>query len=399
VEAVVGAVSTTAAVEGARILLVASPARGGIARHVVSLLTELPPAGYRVRVACEPDGPIARAAEDNGIHRYCLFPSARTGLARVALSGVRLARAAADFDAQIIHTHSFGAGFAGALAAPLSPTARLLATIHNYPPAAQGMRLARVHHRWAMGMLLRRASRLITVSEALRRDLIALSPSAAERTITIPNGVDTQAEVTGSTAHIRAGLGLPQERPVVGMIARLAPQKGIATFIRAAALLADGHPEVVLILAGDGPLRDEACALRRELALENRLHLCQEVVSSRELIAALDILVVASTSEGSSVVAMEAMSAGKPVVATAVGGVPEVVADGQTGLLVEPEDPKALAAAVRSLLDDPERAREFGDQGRRRAAQLFDLRLMLERTRAVYADLIREQIPPRGEQT
>ena len=122
-------------------------------------------------------------------------------------------------------------------------------------------------------------------------------------------------------------------------------------------------------------------------------------MSPRELIAALDVLVVASTSEGSSVVAMEAMSAGKPVVATAVGGVPEVVADGQTGLLVEPEDPKALAAAVRSLLDDPERAREFGDQGRRRAAQLFDLRLMLERTRAVYADLIREQIPPRGERT
>lgn len=398
-EAVVGAVSTTAAVEGARILLVASPARGGIARHVVSLLTELPPAGYRVRIACEPDGPIARAAADSGIHRYCLFPSARTGLARVALSGVRLARAAADFGAQIIHTHSFGAGFAGALAAPLSPTARLVATIHNYPPAAQGMHPARLHHRWAMGMLLRRASRLITVSEALRRDLIELSPSAAERTITIPNGVDTQAQAKRSTAEIRAEFGLPHDRPVVGMIARLAPQKGIATFIRAAALLADGHPEVVLILAGDGPLRDEAHTLRRELALENRLHLCQEVVSPRELIAALDILVVASTSEGSSVVAMEAMSAGKPVVATAVGGVPEVVADGQTGLLVEPEDPEALAAAVRSLLDDPERAREFGDQGRRRAAQLFDLRLMLERTRAVYADLIREQIPPRGERT
>jgi len=398
VEAVVGAVSTTAAVEGARILLVASPARGGIARHVISLLTELPPAGYSVRVACESDGPIARAAEENDIHRYCLFPSARTGLARVALSGVRVARAAADFGAQIIHTHSFGAGFAGALAAPLSPSTRLVATIHNYPPAAREMRPTRLHHRWAMGMLLRRASRLITVSEALRRDLVALCPSVAGRTITIPNGVDVQAQAAREKDRIRADLGLPQGRPVVGMIARLAPQKGIATFLRAAARLLDTCPEAVLVLAGDGPLREEARALRLALGLEQQLHLYHEIASSGELIAALDILVVASTSEGSSVVAMEAMSAGKPVVATAVGGVPEVVADGQTGLLVEPENPEALAAAVRSLLDDPERARDFGECGRRRAAQLFDLRLMLERTRAVYADLVREQIPPRGEQ-
>jgi len=137
---------------------------------------------------------------------------------------------------------------------------------------------------------------------------------------------------------------------------------------------------------------EEARELRAELGLEAHLHLVGQVEWARELIWALDVLVISSLSEGSSVVGMEAMALGKPVVATAVGGVPEVVADGQTGILVQPGDPAALAAAVVELLSDPARAEEMGERGRQRAAAHFDIAEMLERTKAVYADLVREEI-------
>jgi glycosyltransferase involved in cell wall biosynthesis len=146
------------------------------------------------------------------------------------------------------------------------------------------------------------------------------------------------------------------------------------------------------VLAGDGPLMEEARELRAELGLEAQLHLVGQVEWARELISTLDVLVISSLSEGSSVVAMEAMALAKPVVATAVGGVPEVVADGQTGILVQPGDPAGLAAAVVEVLSDAARAEEMGERGRQRAAAQFDIGEMLERTKAVYADLVREEI-------
>jgi glycosyltransferase involved in cell wall biosynthesis len=180
------------------------------------------------------------------------------------------------------------------------------------------------------------------------------------------------------------------------MVARLAPQKGIMEFIQATAIAAQAWPTASFVLAGDGPLRPEARALCEELGLERRLHLLGHVEWARELIGALDLLVVASLTEGSSVVAMEAMALGKPVVATTVGGVPEVVVDGQTGLLVAPGDAEALGRAIIELLADPERAQEMGERGRQRAASQFDLSDMIERTRAVYADLVREQMEAGG---
>jgi glycosyltransferase involved in cell wall biosynthesis len=243
---------------------------------------------------------------------------------------------------------------------------------------------------------VRRASRLIAVSEALQCELTEVWPEAAEKTVSIPNGVDTSAGPVADPARCRATFELPLQGPLVGMMARLAPGKGIDEFIRAGRLLADRWPEVRLVVAGDGPLRGEAQALCAQLGMEGRLYLVGEIASPRELVGALDMLVVASTSEGSSVAAMEAMASGKPVVATAVGGVPEVVADGETGVLVRPGDPEALAAGIEALLRDPEKARRMGEHGRQRAAAKFDVRQMVARTKQVYADLLRHELEAGG---
>jgi glycosyltransferase involved in cell wall biosynthesis len=312
------------------------------------------------------------------------------------VAALHVASAISHHQAQIIHTHSFAAGLVGALATPLALSARMVATIHNYPPNATGMRATRRQHGWAVRQVLRRASRIITVSEALRRDALDLYPGAADKTVTIPNGICIPTKEERRPADSRAPFGIPADRTAVGMVARLAPQKGILEFIRACAHVAERWPDVEFVLAGDGPLRDAAESLRGELGLGEKLHLLGEIESAADLIAGLDVVVVASITEGSSLVAMEAMAAEKPVVATRVGGVPEVVADRETGLLVEPGDAGALAAAIESLLEKPDWGRDMGERGRRRAAERFDIGLMFERTKQVYADILREALGTGG---
>jgi glycosyltransferase involved in cell wall biosynthesis len=398
VEAVASTIKGEAASRTARVLLVAPPARGGLARHVISLLSGLDRDGYKVGVACEPGGVISQAARERNLPFFEIPILARGGPSQAALAAIRIARAVNNLRAQIVHTHSFSAGLVGALAMPLASGGRLVATLHTYPPDAEGMHTRRRRDRWALVLLCRSASRLITVSDALRRDLLALRPDVAAKTVTIHNGIDTRAAPAPEAAEIRRSLEMPEPAPLVGMVARLAPQKGITDFIHAARAVLRELPSARFVLAGDGPLRKEAESLIRELRLEGRLRALGKVDSPRGLIAALDVLVVASTSEGSSIAAMEAMAAGKPVVATAVGGVPELVIDGETGVLVEPRRPEKLASAILSLLRRPERAQELGERGRRRAAAHFDVRHMLAGIEEVYADLLREEIDAGGAQ-
>ncbi|MFB3882803.1 MAG: glycosyltransferase family 4 protein [Armatimonadota bacterium] len=387
-EATAKASVVTPATAAIRLLLVAPPAEGGIASHVISLLDGLRGNGYLLRVACEKPGPIASAAAERSVPVHPIICTAQGGPPKVALRALRLARVIADFRPHIVHTHSFGASMIGAAACAIARSARLLVTIHNYPPGTGTMAPSGAGRGWAFDRVIRRARHIITVSDALRRDLVSAYPEAMAKSSTIYNGVETQRPVSREPSKVRAEHGLPATGPLVGMVARLAPQKGILEYIRAARVVADAYPPAVFVLAGDGPLMQEAVGLRQELGLEQRLYLLGHVPQARDLIAALDLLVIASLSEGSSVVAMEAMSLGRPVVATTVGGVPEVVVGGETGILVPPGDPDALAAGVLDLLRDPERAAEMGERGRQRAVREFDLNDMIEKTKALYADII-----------
>lgn len=395
-EAVAKSAEATAANSATRILLVAPPAAGGLASHVIALLDGVHNAGYAVRVVCAPDGRIASAAAERGIPVDGMMLTGQGGPSRVALRAVQLARVIRGFRPHIVHTHSFGASTTGAAACTIARSARLLITIHNYPPGTDTMAPTGKGQRWASGRALQRAKRIITVSEALRRDLVLAYPKVMAKSCTIYNGVDTHLSVSRSASEIRAEHGLPADVPLVGMVARLAPQKGILEFVRTARIVTDIYPSVAFVLAGDGPLAQDAVDLSRELGLGHQLHLLGHIDWARELIASLDLLVISSLSEGSSVVAMEAMALSKPVVATAVGGVPEVVAGGETGILVPPGDVEALAGAIIDVLRDPARAQEMGERGQQRAVRQFDISDMIERTKAVYADIMRETLDAEG---
>ncbi len=350
-QAVARAIDDESAAHAAKLLLVAPRAEGGLATHVISLLVGMQREGHHLGVVGERDGSVARAARDLSLPVYEVAIASGDGPSRAAVGALQVSRALRALQAQIVHTHSFAAGLVGALALPLARRARLVATIHNYPPQADGMRSRRGGHRWALRRVCGAASRIITVSDALRGDLLAVCPEVADKCVTIPNGIDTSARPRPDGAAIRTDLGVPPEAPLVGMVARLAPQKGVLEFIRAVRRVADSRSEVSFVLAGDGPLMEDALALRRELSLDGRLHVVGRFEDACGLVAELDVLVIASRWEGSSVIAMEAMWLERPVVATRVGGVPEVVADGETGLLVEPGDLGAMARAIESLLE------------------------------------------------
>ncbi len=396
-EVVAASSDADAVAAGTKVLLVAPPAEGGLASHVIALLAGLQQDGYELGVACDSEGPIAAAAAERGLAAFGIICSVEGGPLQTALRAARMVQVIREFGPQIVHTHSFGATAIGSIACAIARSPGLVVTIHNYPPGTADMVPQKRAHRWALGLALQRADRIITVSEALREDLIRARPEALGKCQTIHNGVDTQARPSQSCAQVREALGISSDGALVGMIARLAPQKGIEYFIRAAALVVKSHPASHFVLAGEGPLMESARALRDQLDLTSSLHLVGKIGWVRDLIAALDVLVVASISEGSSVVAMEAMALEKPVVATAVGGVPEVVVDGQTGTLVPPGEPEALARAISAMLDDPSRAKEMGERGRQTAVSQFDVGDMLARTKAVYADLVREQTEARSE--
>jgi glycosyltransferase involved in cell wall biosynthesis len=391
-EAVAASSDAEAVTTGARVLLVAPPAAGGLANHVISLMRDLHGDGYRVGVACEPGGRIAEATAELELPAFGIICTAAGGPLPTAIRAARLIQCVRRFRPQIVHTHSLAASAIGSLACTVVRSPSLLVTVHNYPPGAAGMAADSAGHRWALGLAVQRASRIITVSEALQRDLLLAHPEATGKCLTIHNGIDTRKKPTRSREDVCELLGLAGAGPLVGMLARLAPQKGVEDFIRAASIVAKSWPTASFVLAGDGPLTPSALQLRQDLHLEGRLHLPGHVEWARDLVAALDVLVVASVSEGSSVAAMEAMSLAKPVVATAVGGVPEVVADGQTGVLVAPGRPEMLATGIEEVLGEPARAREMGEEGRRRAVGQFDITDMLARTQAVYADVIREEV-------
>jgi len=238
----------------------------------------------------------------------------------------------------------------------------------------------------ALGVMLRAAAdratiadadAVVAVSSAVRDALVSGGvPQAVVRLI--PNGIDMQALRERAAEPARFG-ALP--RPLVACVARLEPVKGVDVLVRAAGLLSDATVGIVGSGSQEARLREIAVAS----GVADRVHFLGDG-GAASLLAQADVVAVPSRTEGFGLVAAEASALGRPVVASRVGGLLDVVEDGVTGVLVEPEDPQALARAVSALLADPDRAAAVGEAGRERAESLFTS----ERMAAAYVDLVAE---------
>jgi sugar transferase (PEP-CTERM/EpsH1 system associated) len=232
-------------------------------------------------------------------------------------------------------------------------------------------------------------TRFVTVSHDLARWLVEDVRVPARKVLTIHNGVALERFAGTSLPEARRRLGLPADVPVVGTVGRLDPVKDQAGLVRSFAAVLSAHPDALLLVAGEGPCRADLTRLIDDLGVGRQVRLLGDRPDVPTVLGALDLFVLPSIAEGMSNTVLEAMAAGLPVVATRVGGNPEMVEDGVTGRLVRPQDPAGLAAVIAAYLEDPHLRATQGKAGRQRAAEHFSL----DRMCAAYTDLYRRLLP------
>ncbi len=262
----------------------------------------------------------------------------------------------------VLQTHFPDSTYFGVLAGKLARVPRIVRTRRSL-----GYSTTRGHR--LLGRLCGRfVGATVANCEACRRSIIQQEGARPDSVVVIGNGIDLTA-----FANLRplepSKNGRPRE---VGMVANLRPIKGPDVFVRAAGLLRDKHPNVRFRMAGEGD-RQSVLKLARECEIEGRLELLGSVANVPRFLEGLDVAVLTSRSEGLSNSLLEYMAAGRPIVATAVGGNVELIEDGVTGLLVPPDDPEAVAAAVDRLLSDPALADRLGDAARRHVENKYSL--------------------------
>jgi glycosyltransferase involved in cell wall biosynthesis len=282
---------------------------------------------------------------------------------------VRLARSFRRWRPDVVHTHDPRALFYAGIAARLTRVPWIVHTRHGRDVGATPRQT----------MMIRYLSKLVDRFVCVSEEVAALSREqgiAGARLRTILNGIDLG----------RFGFRGPDPAGPVVTVARLSPEKDVANLVRATAIAAEDLPELRVEVAGPGPCLEDVKQLAAELGVAGRIAFLGEVRDVPALLARARMFVLPSRSEGIPLTALEAMARGLPVVATRVGGLPEVVADGVTGLLVPPDDPAALAQAIVRIGRDPAGGLRMGQAGRRRVEQHFEIRRMVADYEALYLD-------------
>jgi glycosyltransferase involved in cell wall biosynthesis len=243
---------------------------------------------------------------------------------------------------------------------------------------------------------LRRPDALIAVCDAVARNLVD-GGVPKDRVTTVRSGVAPGRPAQDDEGRIlRESLGISADDPVIGIVAHVLPHKGFDDLIRALGLIVPRFSQVRCLVVGEAPRRkylDHLLDLAAQVGVRDALILAGAQEDVPRFLRAMDLFVLPSLTEGLPLTVLEAMAVGKPVIATAVGGIPEAVCPGETGLLVPPRDPGKLAAVVIDLLKDPAKARAMGDAGRRRVEKTFTMDNEAAQTARVYRGALAAQVP------
>lgn len=274
----------------------------------------------------------------------------------------------------------------GIVAAWLARVPTRVATMQLVPPPTSGHQIVEAAKRWNRAIRFRALTRIIAVSEGGRRSLESQHQAPGDRILTIPNAVDVDAFARRRGADdLRADWGVPADAPLLGVMGRLHPQKGHRFLIDAMPHVWEAFPEAILAIVGAGPEEGRLRRLASERGSDGRVVFVGASREPARVLASLDIAVLPSLYEGMPFVAIEALAAGVPLVATDIDGTNEVVSHGATGVLVPPAQPDALADALIGLLADPDRRKALAAAGYEHARRAHDAREMVRRTFAVYA--------------
>jgi alpha-maltose-1-phosphate synthase len=362
---------------------------GGAGVHVEYLVRELDRlVDVEVRCFGEPR---------EGAHAYRPWPELENGSPALQTMSVDLAMAAAG-GGDLVHSHTWYANLAGHLAKLLHGVPHV-ATTHSLEPERPWKAEQLGEGGYALSCFcertgLERADGVIAVSGAMRDDVLRVYPAIEPKRVhVIHNGIDPEEYRPDRGTDALERYGIDPSTPSVVFVGRITHQKGVTHLLDAAGAI-DGSAQ--LVLAAGAPdteelARETETKVERLRAERGGIVWIEKMLERREVVQLLThatVFVCPSVYEPLGIVNLEAMACETAVVASAVGGIPEVVDDGETGLLVPPADPDALAAAVNELVADPERARRMGEAGRRRAVEQFSWRAVAEQTVALYEQLV-----------
>jgi len=351
------------------ILTVIAPHRySGAERVAVTLAEGLISRGHRVVFSCKYQHMFVEEVARRGIECASTRISGKVSPASLW----RVAAIARSLRADIIHTHLSTGAWWGSFAG------RLLGI-----PV-----LAHVHALNTKTCFLF-ANMLAACSQGVKDHMVA--QGIPERKVrVIYNGIDPQRlQGLRPLEDVRRDMGLTDGQPVVGVAAHLTPKKGQRYVIEATALLSRRHPDLLCYLLGEGTQREELQQLSRHLGVADRIRFMGYRPDAFDLMQAMDVVILPSIAkEGLGVCLVEAGAAGKPVIGSNAPGIDEVIADRQTGLLVEPANAKALAQAMDTLIGDPKLRETMGRAGRRRVFEAFTLEHMVDETEALYREMV-----------
>jgi glycosyltransferase involved in cell wall biosynthesis len=357
---------------------------GGTEMNAVRTAERLDRARFRLSVVTlRGEGPLAERYERIGVPVF-RFPIYSLYSPRTVRQAFALAKFLKRERVSIVHCHDQYSNFFSTLSARLAGVPAVIASkrwLHSP-----------LRYRIANGIGYRAATKVLANSAFVARSLTTTDRLSEKHVTVLPNFVDEAAFMPPSPAQRatwKRELGLADDDgPIVGIVASLTPIKDHATLIRATQALVARWPRLRLVLVGAGPLRGELEALAHELGIGSVVRfagLRPETPSFHHL---FDVSVLCSTSEGFPNSIVEAMAAGRAVVATRVGGVPDAVTDNLTGLLVPPADPGALSGAIDALLSDPAKAQALGRAATQRAREEYDARVVIARLEQLYESVL-----------
>jgi len=354
---------------------------GGQSNRILIVCRELAQRGHEVAIAAPPGSELVRRAQAQGVRTFeeMRFPRGLHPLSLLCdIRAMRTLLLQEKFD--IVHTHGSQDAWCAAFALlGMSPRPHLLRTKHNIFPIREHFA-----NRWLYG---RMTEKIICISRAVLEYCAAKPYLRRENLVLIHSAVNAELYARGDREKIRKELGLGGHY-VAGIVGRLRPEKGHHTLLEAFARLKDRAPDMMLVVCGDGSIFQELSDFAKANAISARMIFTGFRTDIPDILSALDVFILPSLSEGLGTAVLEAGAAGLPIIASNVGGIPDIIEDGASGILVPPTDVSALAEAIKSVYSNPEKAKLLGMAAQRRVRQHFSEKALVDKNESLYQSLI-----------
>jgi len=370
-------------------LICSSSLLGGVETHILTFAKRLDKKRFNLNIVCPSEGNLTSRMRRLDIKPTIIDVRKKSNFRAIP----QLIRIMKLQDIDIVQTYGLRAMFFGHLAAKL---AKVKVTISDVQILLRARH--KINRPKAMFFFIINKSlsiftdTIIAASDAIKRDLVAYGHINPQKIVTIYNAIDLyDFKTSQSSNRIKEELKIGLDSHVVGIVARLVPEKAIDVFIKAALKVVNKIPQTTFLIVGDGPLRGILEGLVSKQGLCPNFIFTGFRTDVPNLISVFDVGVLSSIFEGFGYVILEYMAQGKPVVATGVGGIPEIVEDKETGLLVPAGNPELLAEAIISLLQDKDKAREMGLAGRAMVESKFSAEKMVEEFERLYLLFAREK--------